>query len=341
MRLDELAPALATNGPAPLYLIYGRDTKFAFDADECLQEEAVGLIKRAVLGEDGDATDGMASFNAHTLYGDEADAAEILSAAQEAPAFAARRFLLVKAADKLSAKDGEALMDYLKVPCETTTLVFVTAKKLDGRRKFTQAIKDRAVVVDCGPPLDGQLAAWIRKEAAAQGLQLSDAALGLLKELAASLKDLPGASLHLIRHELEKLAAHLPPGSTAGADDVEALRGMEAGASVFDLAAALGARDRAKALRILARNLDTGEDPLRILGALAYQYRMIWKAKEDPRQWGRWADLSRAFTDARLRAAFERFAETDSKLKGAAGGSKERVLEALLLDLGAGAPKTR
>lgn len=178
-----------------------------------------------------------------------------------------------------------------------------------------------------------KLPAWIKAEAGRVGVALETDAVAMLADMAVSHKDMAGGSLYLIRRELEKLAAYVGAGAVARAADVQTLKGMEPGASVFDLTGAIGAQNRLQALRILARNLEAGEDPLRILGALAWQYRKIWKAKEQPKQWGKESDLGRFFSEARLRSAFERFTETDSKLKGASGGSKARVLETLLLDL--------
>jgi len=62
---------------------------------------------------------------------------------------------------------------------------------------------------------------------------------------------------------------------------------------VFDLAAAIGARRRGTALAILARNLEAGEAPLRILGSLAWQYRRLWKVKDLLKQAGREGEVAR------------------------------------------------
>src|SRR5215217_6723017 len=85
-----------------------------------------------VLGEEG-------GFNYDLFYGDETSGARIVTCASEMPVFAERRLVIVKAADKLPAREGEALLGYLKDPVETTTLVFA-CQKLDGRLKFTQAL---------------------------------------------------------------------------------------------------------------------------------------------------------------------------------------------------------
>ena len=340
MKSFELEAALKRNGPAACYLVVGEE--------DYLRDRSVSGIKAAVL-----ADSGTAEFNLDVLHGDETDASEILARASEAPAFAERRCLIVKTAEKLSAREGERLLEYVKAPCESTTLIFA-AVKLDGRTKFAQALKERAVTVECSLPPEAQLSDWIKREAVETGVRLGDDAVDLLRALMVSLKEsTSGGVLYLLRRELEKLAAYVPAGAAAGVAEVEAVRGGEAGASVFDLCLAIAARDAARALRILNRNLDTGEDPLRILGSLVWQYRKIWRLKEQMRQGGGEGEAARVFrmppfkvreflgrfSDADLSSAFRRFVQTDSKLKGGSpGASRARVMEELLLALSKGSP---
>lgn len=339
MKAQELISTIKKDNLAPLYLITGEE--------ELLRDEAVATIKAAVLGQGDGQGDGLGAFNYDLLYGDESDAAEILVRAREAPVFTHRRLVLVKAADKLPAREGEALLPYIKAPCDSTTLVFV-APKLDGRLKFSQALKERAVSVDCSALPEAHLPGWIRAEARRLGVRLSEEAVLLLQDLA-------GDSLYRVRRELEKLAAFVPGGSVVGAAEVEAVRGGEARASVFDLAAAIGAQDRGRALRILVRSLEAGEAPVRILGSLAWQYRQIWKAKDLLHRGGTEPEAARLlrvppfkvrqflgrFSERMLRSAFQMFAETDSRLKGGSAGAPERILESLVLSLCDGAGQTR
>ncbi|MGH7233475.1 MAG: DNA polymerase III subunit delta [Nitrospiraceae bacterium] len=329
MKAYELDTAIKKTGAGPLYLVSGEE--------DYLRDQAIARIKAAVLGDDAA---GMGDFNIDVLYGDESDASEILARAGEVPAFAARRLVLVKGAEKLSARNGEALLPYLKSPCEMTTLVFA-APKLDGRTKLAMALKERAVVVECGPLPDQQVMGWIQTEAGRLGIRVNEDAALLLRDLVGS------ASLSLVKRELEKLAAYVGDGRTVGPADVEAVRGSEVGASVFDLTAAIGMRNRERVLRIVARNLEIGEAPLRILGSLVWQYRQLWKAKDLVTQSRGESEAGRIlrmppfkarefvalFSEAHLKTAFRRFLETDSKLKGGSAMAPGRVLEGLLLDL--------
>ena len=131
------------------------------------------------------------------------------------------------------------------------------------------------------------------------------------------------------------------------AADVYQLRGMEPGASVFDLALAIAEGRQGRALSILARNLEAGEAPLRILGSLAWQYRRIWKAKDALVQGGREGEAARSlrmdpgrvraflnqFSESHLALAIRLFLDADGRLKGGSSSRPKMILERVLLTL--------
>lgn len=322
----ELSQSLARSGVHPLYAVVGEE--------DYLRDQSIAILREAALGEALDS-----GFNYDVFHGDDSPIEDVLACAAEIPVFAARRVIVYRSVEKLPAREGEKLLSYLSAPNETTTLI-VAAVKLDGRLKWTQALTKRAMTVTCAPLRDAQLSAWIRQEATALGVRIHEEAAQLLKEAG-------NESLYAIRRELEKLAAYVPSDRIAESADVELLRGTEPGASVFDLMNAIGAYDHGQALRILARNVENGEAPLRILGALIWQYRRLWKTKEQVRSGGREGDAARnlrmdparvrgfleQFSDAQLAQAFQWFMETDSKLKGGSGSTPYRVMEDLLFRL--------
>lgn len=311
----ELSQSLARSGVLPLYAVIGEE--------DYLRDQSIALLRNAVLGEALDS-----GFNDDVFHGDESSIEDVLACAAEMPVFAPRRVIVYKSVEKLPAREGEKLLTYLSAPNETTTLI-ISAVKLDGRLKWTQALAKRAMTVSCAPLRDPQVAAWIRQEAATLGVRLHDEAAQLLREAG-------NDSLYAMRRELEKLASYVPSDRIAQPADVEALRGTEPGASVFDLMNAIGAHNHGRALRILARNVENGEAPLRILGALIWQYRRLWKTKELLRSGGREGEAARTlrmdqaqvrgfleqFSDAKLSQSFQWFMETDSKLKGEAAAPR-------------------
>lgn len=319
-----LGSTLERQGPGPLYLITGED--------DLLRDRALAVLKEAVLGTDGE-------FNYDLFYGDEADAGTIRNCTSEMPVFAERRLVIVKSAEKLSASEGAGLLHLFKDPVATTTLAFVSPK-LDGRLKWSQALARTAVTVDCSPLHDTQMHTWMADEAARLGVRLEEQAEQLLKESS-------GGSLYDVQRELEKLSSFVPPHRPATVDDVLALRGVEPGASVFDLTMAIAQGNRGRTLSILARNLEAGESPLRILGSLAWQYRRLWKVKEFLATGGRDGEAARTlrmdpskvrafmarFSLDHLEAALRLFLDADRRLKGAGSGRPRMVLEQVLLHL--------
>jgi len=343
MKPHELQGAIRRSGLAPLYLIVGEE---AF-----LRDEAVATLKASVV-EPTHQTGGHDNmdleknedpgFNCDLLYADETDATEILTYAQEMSFFGGKRLIIVKWIEKLATRHGEALIPYLQNPNDSTTLVFV-GTKLDGRLKWAQTLKKHATVVECAPLYENQRLSWVKQQAGQLRIKLDENAAHALAETA-------GEGLYVTRRELDKLANYLPPSTRASAKDVEALRGMEPEASVFDLTTAIGRGDRGRALYIVSKNLEVGEAPLRILGALVWQVRRIWKAKSLIAQGTSQSQVARllgippfraaeffrqiqGWSESQCAQAWELFWKSDSALKGGASAAPNRVLDELILSL--------
>ena len=101
---------------------------------------------------------------------------------------------------------------------------------------------------------------------------------------------------------------------------------------------------------IVEKNLKSGEAPLRILGALLWQYRRLWKAKDSlmrgltelnvarslglsPYRQREFFLLVNRFSLPHFAQAWQVFAQTDSSLKGGAASSPHRVFHTLIFAL--------
>jgi DNA polymerase-3 subunit delta len=341
MNVQDLQRHIQQEEPASLYLILGEESYF--------RDQALNLLKQAhQAGDTRDQIDESTSgavpdmFQSDVVFGDETNASEILSLAEEVSFFSPRRRLFVKWADKLSAKDGELLLPYFQQPNEATTLVFAAAK-LDGRTKWVQALKKQSMVVNCAPLPENQRAGWVTQQARALGLQVVPQALEMLKDQA-------NEGLYAVLRELEKIAAYLPEGQRVQVQDVEHVRGKPPGISVFDWSEAVSRGDHGRALDIVAKNLETGEAPLRMLGAFLWQMRRIWKANvhlaegKDQTQAARQAGIppfrAREFMqqvhqwqEPHFRQAWALFAQADSALKGGRAMHPQLILDDVVIQL--------
>jgi len=340
MKVQELQPHLQRNGLSPLYLVVGEEAYFRDLALSLLRQALRGEGEQPVRESESDASSAL--MNCDLVYGDETDASEILCMAEEVSFFSSKRMILVTWAEKLSARDGEALIPYFQQPNESTTLVF-SATKVDGRTKWVQELKKRGTMVDCAPLYENQRAAWVAQQARECGVKLETSGLELLKDQAAE-------GLYAARNELEKLAAFLNERQPVGAQDVETVRGKPPGISVFDWSEAVARGDHGQALEIVAKNLETGEAPLRMVGAFLWQLRRVWKVKvaldegKDPGQAARVAGIqpflaqefvrqAQRWREPQLRLAWDLFAGADSALKGGKATAPKLVLDDLVLQL--------
>ena len=341
VNIQELQRHIKQNATAPLYLILGEEAYFRDQALEMLrlanQDAASSDVSDELVPDK--ASD---MFQSDVVYGDETNGSEILGLAEEVSFFSSRRRLFVKWAEKLTVKDGECLILYFQQPNEATTLV-VSAPKLDGRTKWVQTLKKHAMVVDCAPLSENQRAGWVTQQARTLGLQIESQALELLKDQASD-------GLYAVMRELEKLAAYLPEGQRVQVSDVELVRGKPPGISVFDWSEAVSRGDRGRALDIVAKNLETGEAPLRMLGAFLWQMRRMWKARgllqegKDQGQAARQAGIppfrAREFMqqvqrwqEPHFRQAWAVFAQADSALKGGRATQPKLILDDVVIQL--------
>ena len=254
---DPLA-TLREGEPGPLYFLYGKE--------RYLLDRAVDLLRARVL--DPRTRD----FNYELFYGKEAGASRIAQAARTLPMMAKRRLILVRDADEMKADELGGLVSYVSDPAPETCLVFV-GEKADQRLKFFSAFKKHGELVKLEPLYERQLPDFVRGEAKARGVTLApDAVTMIVAEI--------GAELGQLADAVERLAMYAGERKQITADDVDKVVATTRQRSVFELANAVGAGDRASALAMLSSMLGARESGVRIVAMLARHLRQLWITSE-------------------------------------------------------------
>lgn len=327
MTAQELDRAIAENRYPQLLYLYGEET--------FLLERAVQRLRDAAVPRDS------WDFNLTVVNGRELLAARLLEILQTFPLFAAHRLVLVKDAQLIPAAQLEGLQEYLKHPVAESLLVF-TGDKIDGRKKFFQDFKKYGELVEFKKYYDNQIPAFVREQAKGAGRNFTEDAMALFcRRVNSNLQEING--------ELVKLFAYLGERRLVDVADVAAVVSDTRAGSVFELTNAVGKRQAAEALRLLARLLEDGVAPLVILAMLVRHFRQLWKAKELVQRREANKEIARlvgmnpyflegllaqtnSFSSAELGRAFELFLQTDLALKSS-GAHPSALLEQLLLDL--------
>ena len=184
-----------------------------------------------------------ASFNLSVFYGKDANWADIINACRRYPMFAERQVVLLKEAQQM--RDIEKLEAYVDNPLSST--VFVVSykeKKLDARKKFTKLVKEKGVLVTTKKLYDREVPEWTQNLIQSKGLTITPKGLALLV-------DHIGNDLSRIENEIDKLSVNLGKRTGITEDDIENYIGVSKDYNVFELQAALAAKDLARSIRII------------------------------------------------------------------------------------------
>ncbi len=317
----------APHGLKPVYYIYG--------AEDYLAEEALKDIRSAAL------KGGFESMNYHAYDGKSAEPTEVISVASTFPAFSDRRVVVVKNAESIKAAQEKEYYEYIKNPSPAACLVFVSgAAKIDKSADFFRYLDEKGYLKACGRLYERDLLIWIKKEAKRQGKEITDTAAQKLLQIA-------GERLREIKGELDKIILFAGEKPVVDDSDVEDA-GLDCREeTIFNLSDAIGSKDVKRALKVFGKV--SGEEPVKVLGAISRQIRILFKLKAlvkkgvaGPRLAGAlgvpqfhlegYIKRSRCFTERELKKAIFTLKAADTDLKtGRMSG--ELILSRLIMDL--------
>ena len=263
----------------------------------------------------------------------------------------------------------DAVCELVETPPPGAVVAVEWEENPDRRRRgwkaFAAGLAERisagkALVVDCDPPPEAKMPAWIRAEAGRQGLVLPEGGAELLAGRF-------GPDLRRQRAELRKLALFAAPeedeegGEAPVRVDLEAMEQLLGGGSarnLFRFTNAVQGGRAAEALEVLDRLLAEREPPqalLALLYRLATQVQAanafrpgrgsgslreaIGMHRAPPRAVEEVAAAARRFTAEELRGAVRQVIETDFRLKSTGIPARVALSSlALLLARGGGGP---
>jgi DNA polymerase-3 subunit delta len=218
----------------------------------------------------------------------------------------------------------------------------LTARKADRKRKIYKALTKIKGAGECTAPREAALVPWLRNRAKESGRTLTTGAARLMV-------DRVGPKPGLLAGELEKVITFAGKAKSIDEKVVREVVGETRLEKIFDLTDALKTKNPSKALRILRNHLEHGEQPVQLLGMIAWQFRLIWEVKHHqitgmppsriaqkmgvaPFQAEQALRYTGKFSERQLREGFRSLFQADRELKGS-GKAPEGILETLVLSL--------
>lgn len=287
----------------PLYVIAGHELLVRRAAEQLVDElRAEGDIEVTDVRAPELGDDGLPDLRTGSLFG-------------------ARRVVLVREAGELPAATAKALLADVEAAAFDATVILL-ATSTARIQKVARAAKELGGRIDVAPPPDFATRGWkdlIAAEFARHGRTASREALDAIVDHA-------GHDVDAIAEKVAQVCAATPTGSIA-AEHVEHVVTGTGSQGSFAIADAMCERRPDEALALLRGALEAGDDPVMVLGALAYRVRAVVAVagRIEPKAAGlsispgqaRHLERYRAnFGPGELTLAYRTLAEADAALKG-------------------------
>lgn len=330
---EKLNEALAKQKTVPVYLLTGEDVY--------RKNLIIRKLRQIVQPDD---------FNFYQAAADKADLGAALAMANTAPVFSASRMVVLTGVEKLRKEPKEALVRYVQNPLESTTFVLThnDAKKIKTDKLLVDACTNNGCVAAFDELKKDELNLWVREKLREKGLSAGFDAVDLLTESI-------GGELMALENELEKLALYTlqRTDKTISTEDVLACIGFSKEENPFELSNAITACAKARAVKLVDKLLDSGEEPVSVLSKMTFpiikmaRIRRMYDARMAPAEILRAAGLfpweSRLVSSARNFPTQEQFLRTlnrlieaDAGFKSGAQSDPKITLKGILLTLFAG-----
>lgn len=323
--------------PAPVYLLCPHKGPRAKTAtfEPLLAARAAETITKALVDPS------MRDFCYSMYYADDTAPGEIVANAQTLPFLVERQVIELRGAEFYETEAAAGpLIPYLANPADSTVLV-ITATKVDKRSKFYKACEKRGELIECGALSADALRLWVHAEVKKLGKTIEP---GAVRELT----DRAGGHLSDVVNAVTICCNYVGERTTITADDVAAACADVAEEMVWGLTDAIAVSNTKEAMRVLWALRDAGKNEFEILGLINWLIKTAYAASVASSGGSSYQSktnsnaqsLAAKFGTRKLRDAFRLIADTDFMFRST-GVDRRLALELLVVKLAAPRPRRR
>lgn len=210
-------------------------------------------------------------FNLISIYGKDAEWADVVNACRRFPMFAERQVVILK--DAAQMRTLNELAGYLENPAPTTVfLIEHRFKKTDGRSKVVKLAKEKGFYFTSDKIKDEQVPAWIQNYGVEAGFHVGEREAQILATYL-------GNDLQKIVNEIEKVRINVPDEKALTGDLIQKYIGISREYNVFEFPAAFTTGNRDKLYRMLSyfiSNPKSAAMPL-VIGSFYSHFNTIYQ----------------------------------------------------------------
>lgn len=305
--MEKINADIKANEFKPVYLLYGDEPY--------LKKQYEDKLIKAIVSDD--------TMNYSFFDKESVSVKEIMSIGDTLPFFAEKRLIVVENSGFFKSSNDELAM-YIKNMPDYLIIIFVE-EQIDKRNKLYKSVSETGYVSEMNAQPVSVLTKWIKGLFNAENKEITG-------EAVTCLLDRTGASMNLIKQEIEKLVTYVDNRPVIEKNDVEAVCSTQTVSRIFEMISAIGEKNQQKALNLYYDLLTLKEKPMSILFLIVRQFNGILQvsqglsqgknnsvmAKEigiQPFLVGKYASCARKFTPEILYSALKDCAQVEEDVK--------------------------
>jgi DNA polymerase-3 subunit delta len=332
MLVDQIIHSINEGEIAPFYFLYGSESFYRMEIIQALSHKLITSDNR--------------DFNLENFDARETSVGDWLGAARTLSFLGGTKLIVIRNLHDTTLEDPEQklLLEYITNP-ELDSCLVITVDKADKKRKLYKNLTAQPGALSCEAPQEAGLPNWVKGRARSFGYELSS-------EAARKMVDRVGAKPGILVKELEKVMTFAGKEKRISESMVAEVVGEIKTEDAFLFMDALKEKKAEKALLLLQNQLGHGEDPIKILGLIAWQFRTLWEVKHyqaqkygvqkiakqmgaKPYSVEKAMQHTKNFNRSKLRECMKFLFEADRELK-TSGRDPQGTLETLLLRICSG-----
>lgn len=257
--MNKLKEELKNGKLQNIYLLYGEEEYLKKVYEKKITDKAV--------------SSDMRNMNFDIFDGKDFNSQKIIDAAQTAPFFNDFRLIEVKNSElfvKGRKDESEKIAEFIEKIPDSTILLFIESK-VDKRSKIFKTVEKYGKTAYFQPLSENEIIKWIKKIFLDSGKNISNS------DIVYFLRTV-GSDMETIFAESEKLISYCDSESISASHiDNICIKSVESG--IFDLVAAIGNKNSARAIEIYLNLIAAKQAPLMILTMIARQFRLLLQTK--------------------------------------------------------------
>lgn len=221
--MEKINADIKANEFKPVYLLYGDEPY--------LKKQYEDKLIKAIVSDD--------TMNYSYFDKESVSVKEIMSIGDTLPFFAEKRLIVVENSGFFKSSNDE-LAIYIKNMPDYLIIIFVE-EQIDKRNKLYKSVSETGYVSEMNAQPVSVLTKWIKGLFHAENKEITGDAVTCLL-------DRTGASMNLIKQEIEKLVTYVDDRPVIEKQDVEAVCSTQTVSRIFEMISAIGEKKPAKGI---------------------------------------------------------------------------------------------